>query len=81
VRAASDEEEEPEVPTSDGDDPELPTDEPMETSTPVVKVMRTKRAAMRRWLQAPKRARFTDAGTRWEGNRSMGGRNLMDACK
>jgi hypothetical protein len=81
MRAVSDEEQEPEVPRSDGDDPELPTDDPMETPTPGVRAMRTKRAAMRRRLQAPKRARYTDAGTRREGNRSMGGRNLMDACK
>jgi hypothetical protein len=72
---------EAEVATSDADEPELPSDESMETPTPVVRVMRTKRAAMRRQLQAPKRARFTHAGTRREGNRILGGRNLMDACK
>jgi hypothetical protein len=68
------------VPTSEGEEPELPVNELDETTTPVMR-MRTKRGAMRMRLQALKRARLSGAGTRQDGTRNMGGRNLMDACK
>jgi hypothetical protein len=80
MQTASDDNDEPEVPTSDGDEPELHVDEPVETTTPVIR-MRTKRAAMQMRLQAPKRARLSGAGTKQDATRIRGGRNLMDACK